>query len=90
MNLLANRSGASKGKIAHLREIVETQEPEVLAGLDVTPAMAERMLHWYDSLSPHLQELVAMEWNADFRSWVFRFAAFEALQVQGLLALVGR
>lgn len=88
MNLLPTKSPSSKGRIAVLREITELREPRCMADLEVTPEMAKRMLLWYDSLTPHIQELIAMEWNADFRSWVFRFAAFEALQGRGLLSLV--
>jgi hypothetical protein len=76
---------ARKGKIALLRETVQFQEPTVIGGLEIEPRLAERMLVVYDALTPHAQELMAMECSADFRSWVVRFATIETISAAGAL-----
>jgi hypothetical protein len=88
MNNLFIQTDESKGNIALLREIVQAQEAQLIAGLNMEPEMAERMLHLYDVLPPHLQELIAMECNTDFRSWATRFAAFDTMKGQGSILVL--
>ena len=55
-----------KGNLALLRRIVALQEPAIVQGLEVEPAMAEHILRvcpaaeasWYDGVghAPHLEE----------------------------------
>lgn len=70
------------GNLSRLRNIVALQEPALIQGLEVEPAMAGHILAAYEAMPPHMQELLAMDCNADFVSCYTKFAVLEAFQAQ--------
>lgn len=61
-----------QGRMAQLREIARTGEPQVIDDLIVSARLAETILSVYAGLTSHEQEVLAEDCNADFCTCVYR------------------